>query len=213
MTRTIRQKDKSIDWPSVREQLAAANRATEEALAPSASRAASILEARARTLAKREATDSGDEARLELVVFTLAREHYAIETRFVREVLRLNSVAPVPGAPDFLLGLTSLRGEILPVFDSRKLFGLAAKGLSDLSRLIVLGEREAAFAILADHVEDVAEIPASAVEHSPHGESARAYLRGVTKSALIVLDGALLLSDAALFIGRPAAAPAVSRSA
>src|SRR3546814_4484079 len=85
---------------------------------------------------------------------------YAVETRYVREVTRFADFTTVPGAPNFVVGVTNLRGGVLVVFDLRKILGIPAPGLTDLSRVIVHGRERAEFGILADAVHEVRIISA-----------------------------------------------------
>jgi purine-binding chemotaxis protein CheW len=189
-------------WQQVRQRLARAVAGTEESLRLSPERARAVMDERARSLARVPAEAPRAAEVLQLAVFTLADERYGIETRFVREVVRLTDYTPVPGAPDFLVGVTNLRGEILAVIDLRKFLAVAARGVTDLSRVLVLGGERAEFGVLADTADEVLALRADDV-HEPPGSVAgigREYLRGVTAAALIVLDGGVLLRDGRLFI-------------
>ncbi len=155
------------------------------------------LEARARALA-RVPPKEAEQASLEVLLFSLAAETYAVETRFVREVARFGEFASVPLAPPTLIGVTNLRGEVLPVFDLRPLLGVPRNRLTDLARVIVLEREGDAFAVLADQALDVERVPRSAVlppTALPPGME-RAIVLGVTAQAVIVLDGEALLRDA-----------------
>jgi purine-binding chemotaxis protein CheW len=198
--RPAKQQDGSQE--ELRQRLARAIAATEEALELSPERARAVMEERARALARVPASTPRDSDVLQLVVFTLADERYGVETRFVREVVRLTDYTPIPGAPGFLLGVMNLRGEILAVIDLRKFLGLGQRGVTDLSRVLVLGGERAEFGVLADTADEVLALPADQA-HEPPGTVAgigREYLRGVTSAALLVLDGGVLLQDARLFI-------------
>ena len=165
-------------------------------------RARKILEGRARALARPPPAEVRAADRLELLVFSLSGETYALETRSVREVARFADFTALPGASPFLLGVTNLRGEILPVFDLRRLAGIAPKGLTDLSRLLVLGEDREELGLLADEVREVKTMRREEVLDPPEQLAAigRGLLLGVTKEAVIVLDGGGLLRDERLFI-------------
>jgi purine-binding chemotaxis protein CheW len=115
----------AIDWQQVRERLATTGAALrgETRISPEAARA--LLEERARVLAQIPATGRTGAKIVEVLTFTLAQERYAIETRHVQETARFGDCTPVPGAPEFLVGLMNLRGNILGVIDLRKFFGLA----------------------------------------------------------------------------------------
>jgi purine-binding chemotaxis protein CheW len=201
MSSSKRPRPEAIDWPQVRKRLARAIAATEETLRLSPQRARAILDERARLLARVPVQETRAEG-LEVVVFTLADERYGIETRHVREVVRLTNFTPLPGAPEFLAGIINLRGSILAVLDLGKFFGLAVPGLSDRTRVIVLGEERAEFGVLAEAANEVVTLRADALREPPDSVtgSAREYLRGVTADALLVLDGAVLLADPRLTI-------------
>lgn len=172
-----------------------------------------VLEARARALARPPAPARPAGAGVEVVFFALGTERYAVEARFVREVARVADLAPVPGLPDFVMGVANLRGEILAVMDLRRILGVPAAGLTDLARLVVLGADRPEFGILADSVSEVATLRADEILEPPASVAGvgREFLKGVTREALIVLDGAVLLRDPRLFVGaerRGAAGPA-----
>jgi chemotaxis signal transduction protein len=195
-----------IDWSEVRARVAQAFDLSAAESAPERARA--VLAERARRLALATEQPAPRAETLELLPFRLGREHYAIETRYTREVVRLTGFTPVPGVEDFLLGVTNLRGEIVPVFDLMLFFGFASQGLSDRSRVIVIGIEEVAFGIIADTVLAVAHVPADALVDDAVFEGRRGgeCVRGITRDARIVLDGAALIKDRRLFIGAPEAA-------
>jgi purine-binding chemotaxis protein CheW len=191
-----------IDWGQVRKRLDRAMRATEEALRLSPERARAVMEERARALARVPEQAARAAQGLEVIIFALANERYGLETRYVREVIRLSDFTPLPGAPDFLVGVTNLRGHILAVIDLRKFFGVAARGLTDTTRVIVLGDERDEFGVLADATSEVHTLGLGEVLEPPGSVAgvAREYVRGVTADALLILDGAVLLQDQRLFI-------------
>jgi len=149
-----------------------------------------ILEERARLLARPPAAEVRPQDRLELLIFSLSGETYALETSAVREVVRFTDFTVVPGAPPLLLGVTNVRGQILPVFDLRRLAGIAPKGLTDLSRLLVLGDEREELGLLADDVREVKVMRRDEVLAPPEELAAmgRDLLLGLTREAVIVLD-------------------------
>ena len=197
-----RERSETIDWLSVRERLDKATAATESALRVSPERAREIMDARSRALARVQQAEPDVGEVLEVATFALADERYAIETRFVSEVIRMADFTRVPGTPDFLLGVTNLRGEILSVIDLRKFFDLPSRELSDQSRVVVLGGERPEFGVLAESAHEVVTLRREELLEPPGSVTGigREYLRGVTSDALIVLDGAVLLQDARLFI-------------
>jgi len=99
-------------------------------------------------------------------------ESYALPVEHVLEVADLGHLSPVPGASSSVLGVRNLRGQVLPVFDLARVFGVEREGAP--LKLVVAedGARRAGFAI--DEVTDVGELP----DPSEEGESA--FLRGAT---------------------------------
>jgi purine-binding chemotaxis protein CheW len=158
-----------------------------------------LLEERARQLARvpEEPARAGDS--LELVGFVLAGERYGIESRFVREVARLTRFTPVPGTPAFVLGVTNLRGEILALFDLRTLLGVVTEGVTDLGKIVVLGEHRREFGLLADFASEILRVPAASLAQTD-AAGGRAYVRGVSPDGVIVLSGEALLGDPRLTI-------------
>src|SRR5690348_18374714 len=116
-----------IDWSDVRSRVAKAFDHSAADTAPERARA--VLAERARRLALSAEQAAPQVDALELLPFRLGREHYAIETRYTREVVRLTGFTAVPGVEDFLLGVANLRGEIVPVFDLMLFFGFTSQGL------------------------------------------------------------------------------------
>jgi purine-binding chemotaxis protein CheW len=171
-----------------------------------------VLEERARQLARviDEPARAGEE--LEQVGFVLAGERYGIESRFVREVARLTRFTPVPGTPDFVLGVTNLRGEILALFDLRRLLGVVAEGVTDLGRNVVLGENRREFGLVADAAREILYI-AGATVAQPETAWSRAYLQGLTPDGVIVLSGEALLRDPRLTLDAGEASPTTSLNA
>jgi purine-binding chemotaxis protein CheW len=192
----------AADWEKIRSRLARAVATSEGTVRLSPQRAWEVLEERARALARVPAAVAGAAEGIEVVTFALAGEEYAVPTRCVREVVRTADYTPLPGAPPFLLGVLNLRGDILALVDLCALLGLPGGGPADRAHILVLGEDRPEFGVLADAAHEVRTLLPGEVLPLPDSVSAaaRPFLRGVTREALILLDGAALLKDSRLFI-------------
>ena len=157
-----------------------------------------VLEFRARLLARVPPEPPRAGEVLELVGFVLAGQRYGIETRFVREVARLTRFTAVPGTPAFVMGVTNLRGEILALFDLRHLLGLTV-GVTDLARIVVLGDHRREFGLLADAASEILYVPGASLAQTEMAWG-RAYVQGVSPDGVVVLSGEALLSDPRLTI-------------
>lgn len=187
-----------VDWDSIKNRLAAASLAA-GGVESSPEDTRRILEARARAAARPVAAPDEVE-RLEVLAFSLAGETYGVETRYVREARLLEELTELPCTPPFVAGVTSLHGQVVAIVDLRCFFGLPAPGITELNRVVVLGNRdETAFGLLADSVEGVRSIAVPEQEGLPtHAGIRETYLLGVTPGMLAVLDGGRLVGDAGL---------------
>ena len=70
---------------------------------------------------------SAEDPILQWVTFRLDNESYGINVMQVQEVLRYTEIAPVPGAPSYVLGIINLRGNVVTVIDTRQRFGLTLR--------------------------------------------------------------------------------------
>jgi len=73
----------------------------------------------------------------QLVVFTLDAQHYALPLTRVQRVVRMVELTPLPKAPEIVLGVIDLQGNIIPVMSMRRRFGLAEPETSLSDQLIV----------------------------------------------------------------------------
>lgn len=171
-----------------------------------AAEARQILRARAQALARPPEISRTAEASLELLEFRLARERYALETRYVRGVHPLKNLTPLPSTPPFVLGIVNVRGRILPVFDIKKFFGLPESGLTDLHRIILVGGNDLELGLLADIGVSVLTMAVGSVKPPPPtltGIGAQ-YLKGVTAERLVVLDIGRILADPGILVNQDA---------
>ncbi len=108
----------------------------------------------------------------DLLTFRLGGERYALPVERVREIVRLRPITPVPRVPREIMGVISLRGEIVQVMDLSLRLGGAPSEPKRTSRIIVLrgGEDEAA-GLLVDTVTSVLRVPDDSFRGAPSGES------------------------------------------
>ena len=70
------------------------------------------------------------------IVFGLGGARYAVSIRSVLELDRLSPITPVPNTPEFVLGVTNVRGDVVSVLDLRRLLGLPPLARPETGRLI-----------------------------------------------------------------------------
>lgn len=103
------------------------------------------------------------EPKIRLITFTLDNETYGIEVGQVREILRLNQNFPVPGAPDYVLGITNIRGNVITILDARQRFNLATVEHTASTRMIVVESTDDTVSMVVDNVSDVIDVPKSSI--------------------------------------------------
>ncbi|MFT2091370.1 chemotaxis protein CheW [Paraglaciecola sp. 2405UD69-4] len=142
---------------------------------------------------------SGDEV-LQWVTYKLAEETYGINVMQVQEVLRYTEIAPVPGAPDYVLGIINLRGNVVTVIDTRSRFGLPPSDMTDNTRIVIIESDEQVVGILVDSVAEVVYLRSSEIDSAPNvgTEESAKFIQGVSNrdgQLLILVDLDKLLND------------------
>jgi purine-binding chemotaxis protein CheW len=138
---------------------------------------------------------------LQCVTFTLEEETYGMNVMQVQEVLREVEVAPVPGAPDYVLGIINLRGNVVSVIDARTRFGLPPRQSNELTRIIVIEAQHQIMGILVDSVAEVVDIQSNEIEVAPNvgNDETSRYIDGIVSrddKLLILVDLNKLLTEA-----------------
>ena len=146
------------------------------------------------------AEDTSTEEVIQFVTFVLKDETYGINVMQVQEVLRVTEIAPVPGAPPYVLGIINLRGNVVTVIDTRGRFGLQPGDVDDSSRIIVIESEKQVVGILVDAVAEVVELRSHEIDVAPNvgNEESSRYIQGVATredNLLILVDLNKLLSS------------------
>ena len=142
----------------------------------------------------------GNAEHRQCVTFRLNEEIYGINVMLVQEVLRVTEIAPVPGAPNYVIGIINLRGNVVTVIDTRMRFGLPPKEMDDSTRIVIIEAENQTVGIVVDSVSEVVDVYANEIETAPNvgnDETAR-YIEGVvsrSEELLILVDLNKLLSD------------------
>ena len=139
---------------------------------------------------------------LKHVLFVLDDTQYAVPMENVLELQRLPRITPLPAVPDWLRGVTNLRGDVLSVVDLRSLLGLSPAESSVSQRLIVVRStlEEIATGWIVDRVIGVRRLATGDTQPSStltNGASAR-FLNGIVECddhLIAILDANRVLSS------------------
>ncbi len=141
-----------------------------------------------------------DDPVLQWVTFRLENETYGINVMQVQEVLRYTEIAPVPGAPSYVLGIINLRGNVVTVIDTRKRFGLTCSDTTDQTRIVIIESDSQVIGILVDAVAEVVYLRQSEIEATPNvgNEDNAKFIQGVchkNDELLILVDLEKFMTD------------------
>ncbi len=99
-----------------------------------------------------------------IVVFTLSGERYGIRINQVKEIAPYTTLTKIPNAPDYILGLMDLRGEILMIIDLEKNFGLQRKEDSSYKEVIIFNLEESKSGVVVDKVNEIIGVDKSDIQ-------------------------------------------------
>lgn len=127
---------------------------------------------------------------LQWVTFQLDDETYGIDVMVVKEVLKFQDIAPVPGAAPDVMGIINIRGTVISVINTRRRFGLADQQPDENTRIVILEIGDHVIGIVVDSVAEVVYVKQSQIEPAPQvnkDDNAR-FIQGVCHR-----DGQLLI--------------------
>jgi purine-binding chemotaxis protein CheW len=143
---------------------------------------------------------SNDDPMLQWVTFHLCGETYGVDVMKVQEVLRYTEIAPVPGAPAYVIGIINLRGNVVTVIDTRQRFGLDPGDVNENTRIVVIEADRHVVGILVDSVAEVVYLRQSEIEAAPNvgNDDGAKFIQGVchkNNQLLILIELKKLLTD------------------
>jgi purine-binding chemotaxis protein CheW len=153
-----------------------------------------VLRRRAEQLARRPSSpDTGDE--VEVVVCRLGTERYAVESKHLRAVQWVSDVTPVPNTPAFVVGIVSVRGELITLLDLASMIelgGSTGHSADDTRPVLLLGLIFPRAGLVVDEVLGVERLKLNSLQPSLSG---REFARGVGPSNTVLLDLEALLNS------------------
>lgn len=104
-----------------------------------------------------------EEEKLKLVVFSLQGDYYAFYGSDIKEILPYSKIFNVPGAPEFILGVINVRGDIESVISVGYFLGMNAENKKQ-GRIAVAEKNGVRSGIIVDSIEDVVDFPISSIK-------------------------------------------------
>ena len=143
---------------------------------------------------------SEDTQKGKYLTFSVGREAYGIEIKFVTEIIGMQDITEVPELPNYVRGIINLRGKIIPVIDVRLRFKKEPKEYNDRTCIVVIDVKETYVGLIVDHVAEVINIEDSNIVPPPDMKTGfhNRYVRGIGKvgnEVKLLLDCDKLLND------------------
>lgn len=115
----------------------------------------------------------------QLLTFSLDSEEYALDIEAIREIIKPREITEIPRAPDHVLGILSLRGQVIPVFDLKRRLKLGQGAITTTARIVVCQHGDLVAGLLVDSITQVVRIAKDGVEATP------ANMSGIDRSLLL----------------------------
>ena len=144
--------------------------------------------------------DSEDTQKGKFLTFSVGKESYGIEIKFVKEIIGVQDITEVPELPDYVRGVINLRGKIIPVIDVRLRFRKEPKEYNDRTCIVVIDIKEISVGLIVDNVAEVINIDDSNIVPPPDLKTGfhNRYVKGigkVGKEVKLLLDCEKLLNE------------------
>ena len=138
----------------------------------------------------------------QMVVFAMADEFYGVDIASVESIVKMQAITALPHVPEYIEGVTNLRGVVLPVIDLRKRFGYPSREINKDSRIIVINMGLVKTGMIVDEVSEVLTISDSFIEPPPVITTSldSDFISGIAKMdnrLIIILDLTRVLSHEA----------------
>ncbi len=111
--------------------------------------------------------DDEDTQKDRFFIFKIGSEEYGIEIVHVVEVIGIQKITAIPDMPDYVKGVINLRGQIIPIIDVRKRFGMEVLEYHERTCVLVVDIKGTSIGLVVDEVRDVLHIPQSQIEPPP----------------------------------------------
>ena len=148
-------------------------------------------------------TSAEELSEVQLVTFMLGEEEYGVPISQIQEIDRLSKITKVPKAAQFIEGITNLRGEVVPVLDTRKRFELAVKPSDDRTRVMIVDIGGVKTGLVVDSVREVLNLARKDIAPPPEaigsGGAQQQFISGIGKvdagkRMIVLLDVKRILS-------------------
>jgi len=134
----------------------------------------------------------------QLVVFTLGTEHYALAIQQVHEIIRYSEPRSVASRADWVRGVISLRGRIVPVYDLAARLGVPSE-LTEQTKIVIVEAGSEIAGVIVDGVEEVLTVEDDQMQEAPGADSTLIdSIAKIGTRLVVLLKPSAIFSDAEL---------------
>jgi purine-binding chemotaxis protein CheW len=135
------------------------------------------------------------------ILFELASTVYGVRSSFVQQIEMIETITPVPNAPEHVDGVVFSRGQVIPAINLRARFGFPRIPNDLRTRLVIVNAEGRTVGLIVDTAREFLAIPNEAVVPPPEGISGLSgkYIEGIVtldKRIIIILDLTQVLNSA-----------------
>ncbi len=127
----------------------------------------------------------------QLVIFKLGSEFFGIDIASVEGINKMLMITKIPQSPEYMEGITNLRGSVLPVIDLQKRFGMQLTERDEDTRIVVAAMDGVKVGMIVSEVSEVLSVEENVIEQTPALASNvnSEFITGVAKidSRLVIL--------------------------
>ncbi|MCL2355693.1 MAG: chemotaxis protein CheW [Defluviitaleaceae bacterium] len=147
-----------------------------------------------------EEKQQDDTIKDQYLTFAIEDEDYGVEIAYVKEIIKMQSITKVPDMPNFIEGITNLRGDLIGVLDVRKRFAKPSKEHDEETCIIVIVYGDYTLGMIVDAVQETAIIPEDRITAPPSAKLSYAnqFVRNIGR----VGDDIKLLLDVERFLAQ-----------
>ncbi|MBC7120503.1 MAG: chemotaxis protein CheW [Candidatus Methanosuratus sp.] len=137
---------------------------------------------------------------VQAITFQLDKEIYGIDVHQIKEIIKVRDYVKVPNAPGYVEGVINLRGQITPIVDLRKIFGMVQREFDENSRIIMVEFDSDVVGLIVDCVVGVVTVPIGEIVKSPSitTSPSNSFISGIIRSEnqlTILIDVVKLLQE------------------
>jgi len=130
---------------------------------------------------------------IKVVSFRVGEEVYAVDIMKIDSISEMMKTMKLPGLPSFMIGVANLRGEVIPIIDTRVKFMLEKKGDHSQDRIVVVFMDDKKIGILVDEVKEVLTLDQDQLEEPPKtgGKRSSGFISAIAKledRMLMIID-------------------------